>query len=141
MGEHGDAEIAEPYLVIESQEHVVRLDVPVYEHLIVHVLQRIGNLFDVCDDRFEGEARMPGVAFAQSAIGRVVHDHERGILFYAHVQDAHDVGVFKLRQRAGLVKKLASPFADVAPVEDFDGDGYIKLKVFAVVDFGEPAAS
>src|SRR5713226_1164695 len=140
VGEHSNAKIAEPDLFFWSQQHVVRLDVSMDEHLIMDILQRAGHLFDVGDDALERQAGMFGEELAQGAVGSVVHDHERGQVLDAHVQHAHNMGMLQLRQRTRLVKKFARPLTNIAPVEDFDGDGYIQVKVFAVIDLGKSAA-
>jgi hypothetical protein len=56
-----DTEITEEKLVLRPQQHIVWLDIPVDQILIVNILQRSSDLLDIRDnggERQAGTARM-----------------------------------------------------------------------------------
>ncbi len=91
---HGcNAKVAKQHLVPSPDEHILGLEVAMDEFLLVGILQGVGNLRHVGDDRCQG------VALTQRARGRVVHDQEGGAALHAKVQHLYNVVMHQARER------------------------------------------
>jgi hypothetical protein len=76
LGDEGNAKVAQQHGVILSNKHVFWLDVAMNELFIMGILQCIGDLSDVRDNRGQGQKRSTGMALAQGATCGIVHDQE-----------------------------------------------------------------
>src|SRR5262249_15193910 len=73
MRNQSDPEIAEEDLVMLTNEHILRLDVTVYDLAIMRILQCLRNLLDIVDHGRDGKWGSFRVAITQSATRSVVH--------------------------------------------------------------------
>lgn len=51
LSHHSNTKVTEQHLVAASQQHILRLDVAMYQLLIVGILQRLGNLLHIIHNR------------------------------------------------------------------------------------------
>src|SRR6266852_3963894 len=136
----GDAKVREQYLIALSHKHVLWFDVAMDESLVMGILQGVGDLLDVGDNRRKGQDCPFGIALAQRATCGVAHDEERGVIDDIKVEDAHDVRVFEMSDSLSLfLEVLDFLSAGESGVKDFDGGMGVQAQVLAQVDFRETA--
>src|SRR5712691_11638133 len=98
---------------------------------IVCILQSISNLLDVGDNKSERYWGSSWMALTQRAIGSIVHNDKRRVASYSKVQDAHNMGMYQLRQVARLGTELPLVLFSQLSIHDFDGGQSIKVNMLA----------
>ena len=85
-GGQSDPEVTEQNFVVAANEHIGRLDIQVNQPFLrMRILQRRRDLLDVGDHHHRRQWNAPGMAFRQSAIRRVLHHHERRIVYHREI--------------------------------------------------------
>ena len=137
----GDAEVGDLDATFAVDDHVVRLDVPVDDPVLVRVAQRGEDLSRVRDrDRHRARPARHDQLLQRPALDVLHHDVVRA-LGDAPVVDRDDVGV----RQPGGVGRLAAEALDellvvrVALVEDLHRDAAAELLVLGEPDVGHPA--
>src|SRR5437899_11127349 len=69
LGHQGNAKVTEHHLIVWPEQHVFWLDISMNNLVLMSVLHSLGDLLDVEDDLFQGEARSFWIALSHGSIG------------------------------------------------------------------------
>src|SRR5579885_1339156 len=141
MGNGGDAEIAEQYVVARPDQHIVRLDIAVNNLAVMGVLESLRYLLDVGDSPVQLyllPARMPT---AQRATGGIIHDQERNAFVQRKIQYPHNMRMNQRDDGLSLIMKLLNILFAQMRRKDFEGRALAcQADVLAQIDLSEAAA-
>mmetsp|Transcript_83697 Transcript_83697/g.231974 ORF Transcript_83697/g.231974 Transcript_83697/m.231974 type:complete len:341 (-) Transcript_83697:71-1093(-) len=136
----GDAEVTHPQTVRRGEEKVLALEIPMQDVLVMHVLQRQGDLSKPPEDLplAQGLARLAGAVdpLVEVAPVREVHHYGQGAVLGEALAIAHYVRVLQARQHPHLVDGVA-PLLLVHGAH-VDGFHHVEL-AFLVLDEGRLA--
>ncbi len=102
---NSDAKIREQHGAALVQQHILRLDVPMDQLLLVGILEGIGHLFHIATHRLQRHLLAPPMARAQRALGGIGHHQIRLAILNIVIQHAHNVGVLQAGDGSGLALK------------------------------------
>src|SRR5216684_1906576 len=105
------------------------------------ILQCIGNLFHIGDNRDKWKWHALFVMLAQGPMGRVAHHEKWRFSFYAKVQYPYDMGMFQVSNEACLCTELLNVITEQLSAQDFDGRFRFEVKMFSEIDLSEAAFS
>src|SRR5713226_4456860 len=71
--EHGQAEVTEQHLVTGTEQHILWLDIPVDQALLMGKLQGRSDLLDVADNRLSGQRSVFEMSLAEGPLRRILH--------------------------------------------------------------------
>ena len=109
-----DAEVRHLHLAVPGNNHVLRLDIPVYNVLLVGRRHALGHLDGDADGLAHVQpALFADVIFERDALDELHHDIVKNALVH-DVVDADHVGVGKPGSRLGLDLKFADKTGVVA---------------------------
>src|SRR5579875_3749328 len=114
-----NAEIAQQQFATSSHQHVLRLDVAVYQLLTVSIAQRLCQLPEIAQYGCQWNALPTRVTLAQRAIGGIFHDQKRVAIFDLKVEQAHNMGMGQCGNQLGLVLE-----------ELYIGPRHMRLQIF-----------
>jgi hypothetical protein len=103
----GNAKVTEQDLIAAAQQHVLWFDIAMDQSLIMSTLEGIGYLLRIgnhCRQRKRYPFRM---ALTQRAMRGKIHHQKGDIVFYAKLQNAHDVRVYQVRNEACFQAKAS----------------------------------
>src|SRR5258708_35990052 len=89
----GNPKITEQKLIVESDEHILRLDVAMDHFVAMGVLEGRCNLREVAHHRAQWQAAPFTVTLAQGAVGSMAHDQKGNLVLDTKIKNAHDVGM------------------------------------------------
>src|SRR5579884_3769197 len=138
-GGGGNAEIGEQDLTLAPDQHILWLDVAVYQVALVRILQGRSDLFDIRNQFRRWLRDASGEETAQRAMRRVIHHQKREVVLYAGIEDAHNMRVNQTGDGARLVKKCIDVLARQPGLQHFDSDQRLEIDMRTQVDIGEAA--
>src|SRR6266705_1886206 len=108
MSHYGNTKIAQNNLIIASQEHILRFNIPVDQFSIVRILQSCRNIFDIPNDSHERNYASVMMNLAKCTLWHVFHDEVGAIIAWvnAKVQNTNDIGVLELSDSLCLLQKV-----------------------------------
>src|SRR5712692_2617260 len=121
LGQDGYTKVAQQYLMIASEQHILRLDVAVNQLFIMGILQGVRYLLDIGDDDFHGKPRSPGVVLAQVTISCIVHHQKRSCVLHPEVQHLDDMRMAQMGNGACLGEETLRIMTCQLPMEYFYG--------------------
>ena len=111
VGDRGQAKVTQQHLFAPSQQHILRLDIAVDDLVLVRILQSVGHLLDVGDERRERDHLSLGMAPPQGTIGGILHHQKGHALLYIKIEDAYDSGVSECGNGLGFALEVFRFFA------------------------------
>ena len=81
------------------------------------------------------------MTLAQGTIGCIIHDQKRVPILHTKFEDAHDIRMDQVGDRACLRAKVLHFIGCQAHTRHFDGSLSTEVDMFAQVDFGKAAFS
>src|ERR1700736_4503728 len=108
------------------------------EFLVVSILQRSSNLFDIRDYDVDQHPRTTWMTLAQGSIGRVFHDQKRNCAIHAEVQHSHDIGMAEMRDGASLTAEVVDALIDQVSSQQFDGGLGVEMNMLPKIDICRP---
>src|SRR5438876_5714644 len=137
LGNDGNAKFGEQDLTVTPQQHILRPDIAMDQFLLMDRVQGLSHLPDVGDNGCKWHPSALWVALAQRAMRGILHDQKRDALFYAKIEDAHDVGMHEARNHARLRAESLFVLTVEVGMQHFDGSLRVEMQVFPQVDFGK----
>ncbi len=123
----GGAEVVKHDPVLLGEQHILRLDIAMHKLMLMHILERVGDLPDVSHDDPQRQTRATWMALAQGAMGYVVHNEIRYIVIrQAKVVNMDDVRMVQLAEHSSL-RQEALDIAFPGPgMQQLDRHGLLK---------------
>src|SRR5258708_6323185 len=112
LGYQGNAKVAEHHLVVWPEQHVFWLDVSMNNPVLMSVLQGSGDLLDVGDDLFQGQARSFWIALSHGSIGSITHDQIGSGALDSKVQETDNVRMLQVGNGSRFLTKLPHILSD-----------------------------
>ena len=81
------------------------------------------------------------MTLAQGTIGCIIHDQKRVPILHTKFEDAHDIRVDQVGDRACLLAEILHIIACQAHTHHFDGSQGTEVNMFSQVDLGKAAFS